>query len=636
MQQLIHLTKSIDKKIFLLTICWFFLFASLGVNIQHAIGKIFNFEDTIGSDFISVHFLRSFSVLIVFGYLLFLFIKNNFKDISFQISLENYFFLAIFLYLISSLIGLSVSCYYPDGSLSLVKNICTNGIRNNFIFPLHFIIVMFSSLIIFLNILKNNEFLGVLSINIVTMTFLILLAIIILLNADMSYGGFNFVFPFSSTPLYMNSNGAGRTLIIVLIFLQSLIFSKYSNNIFTKFSLVIFSILISVFILSFEGRANILGMLASTIFFSLIVFKDLFWKKLIYLFILLIIPFFIFNKTVELKKKNVGKNCFIEANFNKKISNEMSILKKKNNPYYINVNQEIEKFKNREISYTRLIYNLQSSLPDNIKSTSVEKEILETVLFLKHHKQRFSQCVKINYFNIFYNTNRFLKSFGFSEKLDDISYSYIVYSDGVKVGEENIISKIKNLNKKELSELNIILPDSKTVSKRLSITKDIKISDPNSRKIQDTSYHMTSRGEKWFFITNNIINRKSFFGNGPEYDRVIMINRIKEIQISLTKNEKNFAINSDAANALIYAIASGGIFGVIFYIFIIFCFLKIILFYIINYNRTHSFLFNFAFVCLGFLLFRSIFESSFSSWNIDFLVLINSSIIIFNYKKLLK
>ena len=198
-----------------------FLFASLGVNIQHAIGKIFNFEDTIGSDFISVHFLRSFAVLIVFGYLLFLFIKNNFKNINLQISLENYFFLSIFLYLISSLIGLSVSCYYPDGSLSLVKNICTNGIRNNFIFPLHFIIVMFSSLIIFLNILKNYEFLGVLSINIVTMTFLVFLALIILFNADMSYGGFNFSFPFSSTPLYMNSNGAGRTLIIVLIFLQS-------------------------------------------------------------------------------------------------------------------------------------------------------------------------------------------------------------------------------------------------------------------------------------------------------------------------------------------------------------------------------------------------------------------------------
>ena len=192
------------------------------------------------------------------------------------------------------------------------------------------------------------------------------------------------------------------------------------------------------------------------------------------------------------------------------------------------------------------------------------------------------------------------------------------------------------MSKKELSELNISLPDSKTVSKRLSIIKDIKISDPNLRQIQDTSYHMTSRGEKWFFITNDIVNRKSFFGNGPEYDRVIMINRIKEIQISLTKNEKNFAINSDAANALIYALASGGIFGIIFYMFIVFCFLKIILFYIINYNKTHSFLFNFAFVCFGFLLFRSLFESSFSSWNIDFLVLINSAIIIFNYKKLLK
>ena len=48
-----------------------------------------------------------------------------------------------------------------------------------------------------------------------------------------------------------------------------------------------------------------------------------------------------------------------------------------------------------------------------------------------------------------------------------------------------------------------------------------------------------------------IFFKENLFGNGPEY-RFATVNRIK--QIALRESEKNYVVNSDAANGLIYGI----------------------------------------------------------------------------------
>ena len=57
------------------------------------------------------------------------------------------------------------------------------------------------------------------------------------------------------------------------------------------------------------------------------------------------------------------------------------------------------------------------------------------------------------------------------------------------------------------------------------------------------------------FLINDIL-KENLFGNGPEYDRLATVNRIKQIALRESMIEKNYVVNSDAANGLIYAVLS--------------------------------------------------------------------------------
>ena len=97
------------------------------------------------------------------------------------------------------------------------------------------------------------------NLSLISIFFFLILTLIILLQSELQYGGFNFKIPFSEITLYMNTNGAGRNLVIILIFILAVIFSKFKKNILLNVFLFLFAFLLSFYILSFEGRVNIFG-----------------------------------------------------------------------------------------------------------------------------------------------------------------------------------------------------------------------------------------------------------------------------------------------------------------------------------------------------------------------------------------
>ena len=117
------------------------------------------------------------------------------------------------------------------------------------------------------------------------------------------------------------------------------------------------------------------------------------------------------------------------------------------------------------------------------------------------------------------------------------------------------------------------------------------------------------------------MERNYFFGNGPEYDRQLLI------YLADTKGAKRTAVNSDAANGLIYGFLTSGIFGLIFYIYSIF-YLIINLIKYFFVKKEKSILLNFGFFCLGIVIMRSLIENSFMSWNFDQFLMIGAIILI--------
>lgn len=121
----------------------------------------------------------------------------------------------------------------------------------------------------------------------------------------------------------------------------------------------------------------------------------------------------------------------------------------------------------------------------------------------------------------------------------------------------------------------------------------------------------TGRTDKWKLLLN-YINEKNKFGEGPEADRRIL-------------SGYGYKSGDDSASAVIYAYVSGGIMGLllilIFYLRIIYncCFLT---FKKKIFDGKDNFI-KLSVTLVGFLIWRSLFESSFASVNFDlFLMLI--------------
>ena len=119
---------------------------------------------------------------------------------------------------------------------------------------------------------------------------------------------------------------------------------------------------------------------------------------------------------------------------------------------------------------------------------------------------------------------------------------------------------------------------------------------------ENKSGYLSTRKQKWIFLINDVLERNYFFGNGPEYDRQLLI------YLADTKGAKRTAVNSDAANGLIYGFLTSGIFGLIFYIYSIF-YLIINLIKYFFVKKEKSILLNFGFFCLGIVIMRSLIEN---------------------------
>lgn len=127
----------------------------------------------------------------------------------------------------------------------------------------------------------------------------------------------------------------------------------------------------------------------------------------------------------------------------------------------------------------------------------------------------------------------------------------------------------------------------------------------------------TGRVKKWMCalkLENNFI-----YGNGPEYDRKILI--------GTNKNQ-----GQDAANGAVYALICGGIVGLCCYLLILFKYLNMCIHFFILKKKNYlikDLFFLSSFVTVGYLIGRSLFENGFSSYGIDLLIFIPCYIFIF-------
>jgi hypothetical protein len=120
----------------------------------------------------------------------------------------------------------------------------------------------------------------------------------------------------------------------------------------------------------------------------------------------------------------------------------------------------------------------------------------------------------------------------------------------------------------------------------------------------------TGRTQKWEYLLDDIFKNK-YLGSGPESDRRIL-------------TTYNFNSGNDAASATIYAFVCGGIIGL----------LLILIFYLrIIYNcwflifkrkifEGEDLLIKLSVTLVGFLIWRSLFESSFASINFDLFLML--------------
>lgn len=481
---------------------WLLLLLSVGSNSSEfiiSLKKIFllNLENI---EIIKFSYFRSGIVIFIFisltCLLFYLWIIK--KKITLKIQAEDIFIILLIIYYLIAFIGLNFSCNYNNNSLDILGFTCQFGQRTNYIFSLHFIISSMCLILIYLvcTTQKNNiyiEFFHFFAL----LFFILILSICIILMNDLQYGGIHLKVKFINFDHYINSNGAGRILLIFNIFLYSLFYSNFFANNTNKLLVKLILIITTTIIFSLEGKFNFLGITVLFLIYNFYVSKNTLKIKFNNLLILFILPIIIFQL-----------NIFFEKNYRYKI--------------YCNNN------------------------------TNCEQQYLYTKDF---------------------NSNRILN-------LDSVL--------------------------KEEFSINI---------------KEEKEEKEEIEKIPDKPY-LDTRKEKWSFLINDFLERKYYFGNGPEYDRQLLIN------LAIKKGAKNFvSINSDAANAFVYSLLTSGVFGPILYLYACLYSLIILTRYILS-KKNKSVIVNFALFSLLAIMARSLIETGFVSWNFDQFILISSLIIL--------
>ena len=183
--------------------------------------------------------------------------------------------------------------------------------------------------------------------------------------------------------------------------------------------------------------------------------------------------------------------------------------------------------------------------------------------------------------------------------LSNVIKEYKNYTNAIKEYKNytNAIKEYKNYN---------IFKDSKT--------NRIKTADGNKETLLNYLEHMTisvndfstGRTDKWLKIMSHNQNfTNSFFGNGPEFDRVIL-------QSEFIKSYGN-----DAANSLLYLYLCGGYLSLI--IVFLFGVYQLILFYFAlkNLKNEKDIYFLISIKIFLFIVLRSLFENGYASWSVD-------------------
>ena len=148
-----------------------------------------------------------------------------------------------------------------------------------------------------------------------------------------------------------------------------------------------------------------------------------------------------------------------------------------------------------------------------------------------------------------------------------------------------------------------------------------KIYLEGSRFTGNTNVNFSSgRFELWNYAINNYDNSK-IFGYGPQGDRYLLM-------------EKFSHYGSNVSNGTIYALLSGGYFGLFFFILL---YLRVI------FNTTitifnpkllrENYIVSCSVIFVCFFLLRSTVENSFALFSVDFLIFIISNVLIEKFKK---
>ena len=176
------------------------------VNGNFGIKEIFKFA-----------YFRSGVVYIIFIlFLIFFIIKRNYLKINRNFGLEDLFITLFFLYTFVGIIGLNLSCKYKDNFLNINDFICENGNRKNFWFTIHFSIASINLALVYIIISIRKEIFSTVTFS--TLFFLIIFSFFLIFNNQLEYGGIELKIPLLNFNIYMNSNGQGRLLLILLVF----------------------------------------------------------------------------------------------------------------------------------------------------------------------------------------------------------------------------------------------------------------------------------------------------------------------------------------------------------------------------------------------------------------------------------
>ena len=181
-------------------------------------------------------------------------------------------------------------------------------------------------------------------------------------------------------------------------------------------------------------------------------------------------------------------------------------------------------------------------------------------------------------------------------------------------GNFNIMDK-ENFNIMDKENFNIM------DEKNFNIMDNDKFLLKGSRFTENTNVNYTSgRLELWNYSINNYDNSK-IFGYGPQGDRYLL-------------TEKFSHYGSNVSNGPIYALLSGGYFGLFFFILL---YLRVIFnttITILNpklLRENYTISCSVIFVC--FFLLRSAVENSFALFSVDFLIFIISNVLIEKFNK---